>query len=160
MKKLALIDIDGVIADERHRQEYAKEKAWGEYFQPTRVVQDAVWEQGRELVERLVENGWEVGYLTGRREEVRPATESWLDAHRFPWGRLVMRPLPNGGPKVKLPQFKVNVMQTLPPLWDLVVLFDDDPAVVSLVKQEIGDIHAIHCAWHTKPDYLVAKATA
>lgn len=160
MKKLALIDIDGVIADERHRTPYAEQKEWHSYFDPQRVIKDGVWQEGLALVTALREAGWEIGYLTGRREEIRNITEKWLDNHHFPWGRLIMRPLPTGAPKVPLPQFKVNVMRDLPPLWDLVVLYDDDPAVVKKVKEEVGELNALHCTWHTKPDFLIAKATA
>lgn len=159
MSKLALIDIDGVIADERHRTHFAEAKNWPHYFLPENVMADGVWVEGVALVHRLVNEGWQIGYLTGRREEVRPATETWLDRHSFPWGRLIMRPLPDGKPKLKLPKFKVQVMKSLPDLWDQVVLFDDDPAVVELVQREIGEGSAIHCTWHIKPEFLVKRAT-
>ncbi len=160
MSNLALIDIDGVIADERHRTEFAERKEWHQYFQPERILADGVWVEGVALVNRLVKEGWQIGYLTGRREETRRATETWLDQHMFPWGRLIMRPLPDGSPKLKLPKFKVQVMQSLPDLWDRVVLFDDDPAVVELVQAEIGVENAVHCTWHIKPDFLVKRANA
>ena len=159
MKKLALIDIDGVLADERHRTPFAEQKEWNRYFAPEMVIADGVWREGRALVNSLVAEGWEIAYLTGRREEIRNVTEQWLDSHQFPWGRLVMRPLPNGSGKVPLPQFKANVMKTLPPLWDEVVLYDDDPAVIALVQKELGKDKAVHCTWHVKPDFLVAKST-
>lgn len=161
MNKLALIDIDGVIADERHRTEHAKNKEWNRYFHPNNILADGVWQEGKELVERLVEDGWQIAYLTGRREETRPATEKWLDRHKFPFGRLLMRPLPNDKPKLPLALFKVDVIQNLPDdTWDRIVLFDDDPAVIEQVNKDIGEGSAIHCTWHIKPDFLVKKATA
>jgi len=160
MKKLALIDIDGVIADERHRTHYAEDKEWDKYFSPNRVGKDGVWVEGTELVSNLQEDGWDIAYLTGRREEIREATQSWLEEHNFPVGDLIMRPLPNDEPKVPLANFKVNTMLALPTLWDDVVLYDDDPEVIRLVKEKVGVNSAVHCTWHKKSEKLITEATA
>lgn len=79
--RLALLDIDGVLANDTHRVDHAINRRWVSYFDPKTVAKDGVWEQGHELAQRLVDEGWTVAYLTGRRSILRLTTEAWLDAN-------------------------------------------------------------------------------
>ncbi len=90
VQPLAVFDIDGVLADVSHRVHFleAGEPDWGAFFR--HATRDGVHEQGRELaLEAALE--CEVLYLTGRPEWCRAATQSWLEQHGLPTGRLVMR---------------------------------------------------------------------
>ena len=162
--KLALLDIDGVLANDGHRIDHALNKRWSQYFDPKLVGRDALWEEGKALADSLIEDGWVVGYLTGRRTILRVVTEQWLDAHEFPIGRLIMREQAWYNEKVKVPlaDFKVEIIKDLLTRADVedIVLYDDDPSVVSAIKDAVGSQHAILCTWNIKPQALITKATA
>lgn len=162
--RLALLDIDGVLADERHRVDHAVNRRWAQYFDPKLVAQDGIWKQGQELAQRLVDEGWTIAYLTGRRSILRPVTERWLDAGLFPLGRLIMRETAWNADKQNVPlaEFKVNTIRELQARPDIseIVLYDDDPEVVRHVQDEIGFIYAVGCYWNVKPKSLIKKASA
>lgn len=171
--KLALIDLDGVLADDRHRVPFALQKNWPEYFNKDRIFSDPVWPEGRALVEEKMAEGYTIEYLTGRRSAVRDVTEAWLDSNGFPRARVNMREADwyrNGQlvpgaptwPKFTLSEHKVAFMQRLVDLgpFEQVVLFDDDPEVVRSVKFQIGVDNAVLCTWSVKPEAMVTLATA
>lgn len=162
--RLALLDIDGVLANDTHRVDHAINRRWISYFDPKAVSQDGVWEQGRALAQLLVEQGWTVAYLTGRRAILRGTTEAWLDRNGFPIGRLIMREAAWQSDRQNKPlaQFKVETMRTLLLREDIeeLVLYDDDPEVVRHVQDEVGFSYAVGCYWNVKPKALIKKATA
>lgn len=158
--KLALLDIDGVIADDRHRVKYALIRQWATYFRPELVEADKVWPQGRDLCQRLLRRGWQVGYLTGRREDLRATTTAWLETHGFPLDRA---PLMRGfSESMPLANLKTKRLRELIEQggYRKVVLFDDDPEVIRLVHQELGRKYAVHCTWHVKEKAMVKAATS
>lgn len=159
--KLALIDIDGLIADDDHRVHFALDKKWTDYFKPELVVKDTVLPEGYDLVMQLQEAGWEIAYLTGRRETLRGTTENWFDFYGFPFGRLTMKTYAQSG-TVRLADYKGDVIQKIIDLnrFDEVVLFDDDPAVIEHVQETFGEAFGVHCAWYIKKKAMVKLAVA
>lgn len=159
--KLALIDIDGLIADDDHRVHFALEKKWTDYFKPELVVQDGLLPEGYDLVMSLVEDGWTIAYLTGRRDSLRGTTENWLDFYGFPMGRLTMKTLSQSG-TVTLANYKSDVIQDIVDLksWEEVVLFDDDDAVIRHIQETFGESHGVHCSWYVKKKAMVKAAVA
>src|SRR3954471_25047094 len=87
---LAVIDLDGVVADVRHRLHHVSgtNKNWLAFF--AAVGEDDVLAEGRAVLERLA-GDHEIVYLTGRPERTRQATQDWLDRHELPRGRMIMR---------------------------------------------------------------------
>lgn len=156
--KLALFDIDGVLANDSHRVKFALERRYTEYFDPARMSKDKLWKQGQQAVAQAVADGWTIAYLTGRRQDRRQLTEDWLDAHGLPWGRLVMRTFSQIMP---LANFKEEYIQKVVSsgVFTDVVLFDDDPEVIRFVQKQVGQAHAIHCTWHKKKKAMVKLAT-
>lgn len=157
MKKIAMFDLDGVLADDRHRVHYALNLEWFKYFDPANVAADPVWSQGERLLFMMQSLGWEIGYMTGRRESLRKTTTEWLEANGFPEGTLYMRG----------PGFLHQRLAEVKALWlrdfqdtSAVVLFDDDPEVVAEVRRQYGYGAARHCTWHIKEKALVKKATS
>ncbi len=149
--RLILLDIDGVIADDRHRVHYALAKEWYDYF--ARIEDDSVWPQGFELYAAGVAAGWEVGYLTGRREDLRDGTRRWLAEHGFDSDlKLYMRPVDDRRP---LAELKAHFLQREVLLWEEVRLYDDDPEVIRLAGE-----HGRHCTWYRKDPRMVKKARA
>lgn len=155
--KLALIDIDGVLADDRARLPHALAKEYALYFDPEAMAADLAHSEGQMLVSRALDTGYVVAYLTGRREDRRTVTEYWLDAHGFPAGRLTMRSFTE---KMPLANFKTEYIQKILAFgtYTDVVLFDDDPEVIRFVKEQVGPDFAHHCTWQVKEKELVKLA--
>jgi phosphoglycolate phosphatase-like HAD superfamily hydrolase len=161
MHRLAFFDLDGVLADERHRAEHALHKDWGNYFDPVLVRRDGVFAQGRAAYENTLLAGFDVAYLTGRREDLRPTTVKWLRRHGFDETLpLVMRDYRHttkGG--FPLARLKAAIVAEARHIYDEVWLFDDDVKVIDAVRQVQG-VRAVHCTWHVKPTRLVNSGVA
>lgn len=165
MKELILFDIDGTIADDRHRYHLAMEKRWSEYFDFQRMMDDDVWGQGRTLMisacQKFERGEVEIGYLTGRRIDTVLQTRAWLLNNGFPTPRtmpglkLHMKPLEL---KIPTPEFKAAKIRELRSGYSKVILFDDDPDVCRAVSQECGYSTAVHCTWNNKPAKLIELA--
>lgn len=152
--RLALFDLDGVLADDRHRQAHALARDWGLYF--ALMSDDGVWRQGKEIYEGATLTGWHVGYLTGRREQYRDKTLAWLRAHGFDDTRpLLMRP---DDSRTVLAEYKAGVLAAMKE-YDELMLYDDDPEVIRVVGK-LPHVRVKHCAWHVKPAKMVKSANA
>ena len=158
MTRLALFDLDGVLADDDHRIQFALDKKWPEYFNLDRVASDGVHPKGETMVATMQNLGWAIGYLTARRWDLRDVTEAWLDTHGFPPGRLIMR---SALQKMRAGEYKALEMGALigRNVFEGLVLFDDDPEVIRTVAEVHGEQHVSHCTWSVKPDSLVKYAT-
>lgn len=160
---LAVFDLDGVLADERHRTRHALARDWAAYFDPERVKKDKVWPQGRTAYENELLTGSEVAYLTGRREDIRPVTVKWLKRNDFDHeAELIMRhPRHSTSGGYPLPVLKAGILRELGHLYDgRVTLYEDDPAVCAEVRRVLPELKVMHCTWHIKPERLVRRAVA
>ena len=88
----AVIDIDGVVADVRHRLSHVtgRPKDWGAFFEA--AGDDPLLPEGESTVRSLAEV-YDIVYLSGRPEWLRAVTERWLARHDLPEGPLLLRPL-------------------------------------------------------------------
>jgi len=89
-RPLAVFDIDGVLADVRHRLHLVagRPKRWDAFFDA--AVDDPPLAEGLRLARASAED-CDVVYLTGRPERCRAQTLAWLDRHGLPAGQLSMR---------------------------------------------------------------------
>ncbi|MFF7245835.1 hypothetical protein ACFZBU_18235 [Embleya sp. NPDC008237] len=89
-RPLAVFDLDGTVADTRHRLHFVESRPhdWTAFF--AAAAQDAPLEEGVALAKASVETH-EVVYVTGRPERCRRDTLDWLRRHGLPRGRLLMR---------------------------------------------------------------------
>ena len=125
---LAVFDIDGVVADVRHRLHHLERwGAWDEFFDAAQ--DDPLLEEGRRLVTDL-EREHDVVWLTGRPEWLRAVTEHWLRAHDLPADEVHMRP-PGDYRPARL--FKLDVLRALRPR-GVAALIDDDDEVVQAAR--------------------------
>jgi FMN phosphatase YigB (HAD superfamily) len=127
---LVVFDIDGVVADVRHRLRYLEDypQDWDSFFYE--AVDDPSLQTGIDLVRKYQADGHEIAWLTGRPEWLRPETESWMREHELPIEELVMRPDWDFRPARIL---KVEVLQA----WrhrDIVLFIDDDPDVIAQAR--------------------------
>lgn len=130
VRPLAIVDIDGVVADVRHRLHHIKgrRKDWEGFFRAAR--QDPPHEEGVGLVRELARDH-EVVFLTGRPERCREDTLAWLDEQGIGGHRVVMRPEGNRRPAA---QVKVELLRALAGGREVRVVVDDDTLVVAALR--------------------------
>lgn len=146
---VAAVDIDGVLADVRHRLRHVRSrpKDWGAFF--AAAPRDPVLEQGRATVVRLAEV-FEIVYLSGRPEVCRTDTERWLDDHGLPAGRLLLRPHGDHSPARLL---KVAALDELARKRRVAVLVDDDPLVLEAARAAGYDV--LPADWMPRQEELI-----
>lgn len=158
-RDLFLFDIDGVVADDTHRVQFALDKDWGSYF--SLLHRDAVLEDGKRLaLEKSGLPNAEVQYLTGRRIDLYETTKTWLISNGFPNPEAItMRGFAH---KSILAKYKAGVIQSAveSERFSSVHLFEDDPAVVDYVNSIFGNGTASLCTWYVKKTEMVKRALA
>lgn len=131
MLPVAVFDIDGVLADVRHRLHFVakRPKDWKAFF--AGAADDAELTRGTDLL-RALATTHEIRYLTGRPERLRAVTRDWLAGLELPTAPLAMRPNRDFRPSRV---FKRDVLRA----WlaggvviDVVV--DDDSEVLTMVE--------------------------
>lgn len=124
-RPLAVFDIDGVLADVRHRLVHVEQrpKDWEAFF--AAAVDDPVLEQGRALCLESAKD-CEVVYVTGRPESCRSDTLAWFARHGLPEGRLSMR---NARDRRPARVAKPELLRRLALDRVVAVVVDDDPQV-------------------------------
>src|SRR4051794_15265852 len=86
---IAVFDIDGVVADVRHRVHHLEDypRDWGAFF--LGAAKDKPLDEGLALVADLGSKH-DIVWLTGRPEWIRDITDAWLFRHGLPTGELFM----------------------------------------------------------------------
>jgi len=131
-RPLAVIDIDGVVADVRHRLHLVQRrpKRWDEFF--AAAPADPPLSEGIMLVRELAADH-DILWLTGRPERTRAATETWLAAQGLEPGPLLMRADRDRRPA----RFaKREELRRLRRSRDVGVVVDDDPDVVATLRAD------------------------
>lgn len=128
--RVAVFDIDGVLADVRHRLHFldTRPRDWDAFF--AAVGADGVLPQGVHAVQEAIADDLGIVYLTGRPERRRMDTVRWLDAWGLPDAELLMRPDTDRRP-ARL--FKVAALRRLSSRAEVAYLVDDDPEVADAV---------------------------
>ena len=123
---IVVFDIDGVLADARHREHHVTgpPKDWDAFF--AEVGNDEVIEEGRARLHAEA-GSHEVVLLSGRPERTRSDTQAWLDRHLMGGHRLVLRPDADRRPAATL---KSDLIRTVGMPGEISVVLDDDASVV------------------------------
>lgn len=124
---IAVVDIDGVLADARHRQHLvaSRPKDWDGFF--AAVGADPPIEAGILLVQELAEEHTIV-LLSGRPESTRTATTAWLTAREVPVDRLVLRADRDFRPAADL---KADLIRGIGGPDEVALVVDDDETVIA-----------------------------
>lgn len=135
-RAIAVIDVDGVVADVRHRLKHLdrRPKDWEAFFRA--APDDPPLSQGIDTARRLAEV-YEVVYLSGRPERCRADTVAWFERHGLPAGELLLRPRRDFRPSK---DYKVTVLRQLSERATVAVLVDDDPAVLEAARLSGFDV--------------------
>jgi phosphoglycolate phosphatase-like HAD superfamily hydrolase len=128
---LAVFDIDGVVADVRHRLRHLDRhpKNWAAFF--AAADRDPVLPEGVELALRQAAEHILV-WLTGRPEHLRPVTDAWLRRAGLPAELLFMRPVNDRRPAK---DFKAGQLARLVRESSIAIVVDDDPEVVAKLRR-------------------------
>ena len=128
-RPLAVFDIDGVLADVRHRLHHLQTRPqhWNAFF--LSADRDPLLEEGASRL-RAAQAEHEVVYLTGRPERNRALTRTWLAGHGLPTGPLHMRPDDVSRPARWV---KRTTLRRLARTRTIASVLDDDPAVVAVL---------------------------
>jgi hypothetical protein len=131
-RPLAVVDIDGVVADVRHRLHFIQgsPRQWDRFF--TAAADDPPLPDGVELV-RALATDHDVLWLTGRPERNRRLTTAWLAAQGLPTEPLLMRPNRDFRPARVT---KRDELRRLRRDRQITVVIDDDPDVVDLLAAD------------------------
>lgn len=129
----AVVDIDGVVADVRHRlghleREHGRSRDWAAFFAAAGA--DPPLPEGLAVVSRLAAE-YRVVYVSGRPERLRAVTEAWLARHGLPAGPLHLRGESDRRPGSVL---KRSVVRRLARSAPVAVAVDDDPRVVRALE--------------------------
>ncbi len=126
----AVLDLDGVVADTRHRVHFLDRspKAWEAFF--AAAPADPLLPEGAAVAHRLAAEHTLV-YLTGRPARWRSDTEAWITAVGLPAGRVHMR---RDGDRRPARLVKVGVLRRLAGEAPVAMVVDDDPQVVRAVR--------------------------
>jgi hypothetical protein len=138
---IAVIDIDGVVADVRHRLHHieGQRRDWVGFHRAADA--DPVLAEGRELAGLLAADH-ELVWLSGRPEWLRQVTERWLADHDLPPGRIVLRPNADRRPAAV---FKVGAIRRLSAASTIAAVVDDDIEVVEAVRA--AGFPAVQAEW-------------
>lgn len=121
-----MFDIDGVVADVRHRLHHLEgRRSYPAFFRA--AGRDALLEPGARLVRELADRH-EIVWLTGRPEWLRDVTADWLAAHGLPGTELHLRP---GNDYRPAPQYKLGVLRRLASRGVAAVVDDDEQVVAA-----------------------------
>jgi len=126
-----VLDIDGVLADVRHRLRHVakKPKDWDAFF--AAAPKDPLLDVGAGFA-REAASSHDVVYLTGRPERTRDDTLRWLEKHDLPAGRLIMRREGDRRPAVLT---KTQALRRLSNEQRVDLVLDDDPAVIEAMTR-------------------------
>ena len=129
-RPLAVIDVDGVVADVRHRLHHieTRPKDWASFFASAHL--DPPLAEGVARVRALLDDH-DVVYLTGRPEHLRRTTEEWLERHGILGTTLLMRRRGDYRPaKVT----KADELRRLGRDRTVAIVLDDDPEVCDALR--------------------------
>jgi phosphoglycolate phosphatase-like HAD superfamily hydrolase len=124
-RPLAVFDVDGVLADVRHRLHHleSKPKNWDAFFRD--AVNDPPLADGIALCLESAKD-CEVVYVTGRPEQCRRDTLAWFAQQGLPEGRLSMR---RHGDRRPARMAKPQLLRSLARDRTVAVVVDDDEQV-------------------------------
>ncbi len=135
-QKYVIVDIDGTIADVRHRLHHIQgtgRKNWKAFFE----------EMDRDttipgMIERVHDLGsrYRIIFVTGRPEHYRARTETWLRKHGLAYDKLFMRSSGDHRPDYIS---KSEVLHEIDPN-EIVLALDDRPPVCAMWRK-----YGIHC---------------
>lgn len=143
---IAVIDIDGVVADVRHRLHHLRSRRnWSAFFRDAH--EDPLLDEGARLVTDLAQRH-EIVWLTGRPEWLRRTTADWLARNELPGDELYLRPDGDFRPARR---YKLDILRRLAPR-TVAAFVDDDTQVIDAAVA--AGFPAVLADWVPRQDVL------
>lgn len=133
MTECFIFDIDGTLADPRHRLHYIQQepKDWDGFFEAcdkdTRIGH--VW-----ITALALSDHYPIVIVSGRSDQVREKTEKWLKNNFLPWDALYMRKAGDHRPDTVVK--KELLAQLRADGWEPRMVFDDRDSVVKMWREQ------------------------
>lgn len=131
MRPLAVFDLDGTVADVRHRLPHLERRPqdWDAFF--AAAGHDPVLPTGVALLRESARE-CEVVYLSGRPERLRAVTQRWLRSQALPEGQLLLRA---DGDRRPARALKLGHLRRLARDRVVAVVVDDDERVCAALER-------------------------
>jgi ribonucleotide monophosphatase NagD (HAD superfamily) len=146
MKKLAIVDLDGVIANSKKRFEIATKNGkidWSIAFNPEHIKLDEMMPGAKESLQQLHKHGYTVIYLTSRPEQLAMQSQIWLNDYGISGPESFYKP--EADKYIKTTLWKATVVRELTRRnqYTHFIFIDDEPAN----RQAVEDLklHNIVC---------------
>ncbi len=149
MAPWAVFDLDGTLADVRHRLRHVEGAArdWDAFF--AAAAHDEPLARGVALVREHAARGERTAYVTGRPERCRADTLAWLRRHGLPEGTLHMRGATDRRPARRT---KLELLRRLGGPGQVSVVVDDDAQVCD--AYEAAGFTVVRAGWMTASETL------
>lgn len=131
--RVALIDVDGVIADGEHRQHFLRRERrdWQGFFRA--ATDDPPLLPGVTLLD-LIDAQTLVVLLTARPESIHDETVAWLAEYEIRWDLLIMRGRRDHGPSPEMKRLAVEELRYAG--FEPVFAIDDDQRNITMYQEE------------------------
>lgn len=135
-QEAVLVDVDGTLANvtsilhlivKNHPKNDTGKSDYAEFHRQSQNCPskpDVV-----EEVSRLKSEGYKILIVTGRSDDYRHHTESWLDDNEIEYDKLFMR---KSGDRRPSAEVKKEILDEISEKWDPIHAFDDDPSVIEM----------------------------
>lgn len=134
MTQYVVFDIDGTLADCKHREHHVTEKTpkdWDTF--KSLIPLDEVIEEIATLLKIMHTAGYRVVLLTGRDESCRKDTVEWMAKHNLPFDRLWMRANDDYRPDYECKrELMEDIIDTL--WYKPLIVFEDRISVINVWK--------------------------
>lgn len=134
MKNIVIFDLDGTLADGRHRLHALPKKSpeeprsWDEFNRLS--IHDTPIYDNIEICNALYADDKEIVILTGRNEIAREDTVEWLRIHDVHYDRLIMRGYDDARKDIYTKEEAIKQIG----VWNVLCAFDDLPHVVKHLR--------------------------
>ncbi|MET9297101.1 hypothetical protein [Streptomyces sp. NPDC003077] len=144
-RPLAVFDLDGTLADVRHRLPFLQRQPrdWDAFFGA--AMDDPPLTEGVAVAMRMAAE-CDIAYVTGRPERCRADTLRWLDRHGLPPGELLMR---GEGDRRPARVTKLRLLEQLTQERSIALVVDDDEQVCA--AYEHAGFRVLRADWMTEP---------
>lgn len=143
--QLAVIDLDGVVADSSARFARAMRSDgstdWNIAFMPDLVALDTLIPDASWGIRLLGRRGYTIIFLTSRPESMRDATQAWLDVNALDGYELIMKPADKQFTKTVLWKAdEVARLAALPPVVSLLFIDDEEGNRAEVQARDIAGV--------------------